>query len=379
MSLLLRDFTDIYSRALAPSMVHKNELLSVQRMRGLAVLMVLAVHVEDIAHKLPGWVSEFSIYSTRLGYSAPDMFFVISGFIMSYITFTTRFEARRWLLSRFFRIFPLYMFFTSLVLLLWLYEPSMTMGSGEHDWYTATMSMLMLPQAGLPLLFVGWTVEHEIVFYTTVFLVARFLPAHWLFGVMLTLSTLAICKWILQAQTSIAFWDFHVFSLYTLQFTMGVFLYRFWNQAKALGWKIPLVLCVGLLAFGMAFAHSGKINQETPLRVIAFGGGYSMLLLALLNLEHQQRSAGQQWSKRSWLVRCGDASYSIYLIHPFILALFGKLFMHLHMSSAMNWAAILLASAICIWGGMLSHLLLEKPIIEIGKRITKHATARGSE
>jgi hypothetical protein len=41
---------------------HKGELLSVQRMRGLAVLMLLMVHVEDIAQNcLPGLESTVSM------------------------------------------------------------------------------------------------------------------------------------------------------------------------------------------------------------------------------------------------------------------------------------------------------------------------------
>jgi hypothetical protein len=178
------------------------------------------------------------------------MFFVISGFIMSYITFTTRFEPRRWLLSRFFRIFLMYMFFTGLVMMLWLYNPSMTMGSGEHDWRSVMLSMLIIPQADLPLLFVGWTVEHEIVFYTTAFLVARFMPVQWLFAVTLTLSALSICKRALQVQGLIQFWDFHIFSLYTIQFTMGALVYRFWSEAAGLEDTVSPVRSVSQHRYG---------------------------------------------------------------------------------------------------------------------------------
>ncbi|QKE63347.1 acyltransferase [Aquipseudomonas campi] len=371
MTAILREFVGIYSRALATPLVHKGELLSVQRLRGLAVLMVLVYHVEDIAFKLPGWGQEHSIYSELVGYSAPDLFFVISGFIMSYITFTTRFEPRRWLLSRFFRIFPMYVFFTSLVLVLWLYNPAMTMGSGVHDWGSITRSLLMLPQAGLPLLFVGWTVEHELVFYATVFLVARFLPVQWLYGVMLTLSVLALGKWLLQQHAGIQFWDFHILSLYMIQFTIGALIYRFWAKAEVFGWKLPLLLCVIFLGLGMRYAEPGLLNQEHPVRVLIFGFAYGMLLLTVLNLEKSQRAAGRQWQKRDWLVWCGDASYSIYLSHPFVLALFGKLYPHLQLSGGLAGAMAILSGLTVVAVGMVIHVLLEKPVIEIGKRLSK--------
>ena len=371
MTVLLRGVAELYGRALAKPVVHKGELLSVQRLRGLAVLMVLVVHVEDIARKLPGWAGAHSDYARLIGYSAPDMFFVISGFIMSYITFNSRFEARRWLISRFFRIFPLYIFFTSLVVLLWLYNPAMTMGSGEHDWRSVSLSLLMLPQAELPLLFVGWTVEHELVFYATVFLVARFLPLHWLTGVLVLLSALAFAKWGLKAYAGIQFWDFHLFSLYMSQFAIGALVYRFWGKSEALGWIPPLLGCGLLMCLGALYSESGLINQELPSRVLLFGGAYGLLLLALLNLEKRQRANGRQWHSRGPMVQMGDASYSIYLSHPFVLALFGKLFSNVPLAPGLDVLLVILSGVTVLAVGMATHLLLEKPIIEVGKRLAK--------
>jgi peptidoglycan/LPS O-acetylase OafA/YrhL len=97
------------------------------------------------------------------------------------------------------------------------------------------------------------------------------------------------------------------------------------------------------------------INEEKLIRVLAFGGGYGMLLLAVLNQEKQQRTAGRQWSNRDWMVLCGDASYSIYLCHPFVLAILGTLFvhlhlhLHLHLSMTMNWVTVVLRAG-CILG-----------------------------
>lgn len=371
LTAFFREFANVYGKALAKPVVHKGELLSVQRLRGLAVLMVLVVHVEDIAGKLPGWTGYHSLYSLRIGYSAPDMFFVISGFIMSYITFNSRFEARRWLISRFVRIVPMYLFFTSLVVVLWLYNPAMTMGSGVHDWGSVLRSLLMLPQAGLPLLFVGWTVEHELVFYATVFLVARFLPINWLVGVLLLLSSLALLKWALQASTGLQFWDFHILSLYMLQFTIGALVYRYWARAEVLGWRLPVLGALLALGLGAWLGESGTINQELPLRVLTFGTAYGLLLLAVLNAEKQQHDAGRQRASRDLMVKMGDASYSIYLSHPFVLALFGKLYPHLQPSVGQALLLMVVSAMTVLGVGMLTHVLLEKPIIEVGKRLSK--------
>lgn len=371
MTAILREFASVYSKALAKPVVHAGELLSVQRLRGIAVLMVLLVHVEDIARKLPGWADFHSAYALNIGYSAPDMFFVISGFIMTYITFTTPFKPRRWLISRFIRIFPMYIFFTSLVVALWLFNPAMTMGSGEHDWWSVTQSLLMLPQADLPILFVGWTIEHELVFYATVFLVARFLTYHWLTSVLLLMSVLAFAKWALREYVGADFWDFHILSLYVVQFAMGACIYRFWSTSTYSGWLLPCVLGVVLVALAAVVAESGTINREQPLRVLLFGGAYAMFLLALLNREKRIRAAGGMPTARDGLVRAGDASYSIYLSHPFVLACFGKLFPYLELSQPLGWLVVLGAGLTTLLVGQITHVFIEKPIIEVGKRLSR--------
>lgn len=371
MNAVLRQFAGFYSKAIARWEVQRGELLSVQRLRGFAVLMVLVYHAEDIARKLPALADFHSTYALRFGYSAPDLFFVISGFIMTYVTVNSRFQPKRWLLGRFFRIVPMYFLFTSLVMLLWLYNPQMTMGSGSHDWASVIQSLLMLPQADLPLLFIGWTLEHELVFYTIVFLVACFLKMDTLFWVMLALSVLALGKWTLIHYTGIELWDYHLFSLYIIQFTLGVWVFRIRERASSWGVMLPAVVGCALLLIGGMFAESGLINHEQPLRVLAFGGAYAAFLLAGLNWELKNRSAGIVPQRRDAMVLIGDASYAIYLTHPFVLASYGKLFLMVSVSPLASVGLAVLAGISTIVVGYAVHVLLEKPVIEIGKRLTR--------
>ncbi|MBI1906981.1 MAG: acyltransferase [Rhodocyclales bacterium] len=367
----LSGVAEIYRVALSRPIVHRGELLCVQRLRGVAVFMVLLVHIEDVSHRLSGWEGFHSFFALNVGYSGPDMFFVISGFIMSYITFGAPFYHRRWLVSRFIRIYPLYMLFTGLVVLLWLHNPAMTMGSGAQDWGSVIRSMLIVPQAGLPLLFVGWTVEHEIVFYTLVFVVARFLSLNWLIWVLLGLSLLAFAKWVMVNSGGVDFWDYHFLSLYMAQFAMGALVYRYWEQTARLGWRLPLAAAAVLFALGVAYCESGAINMEQPLRVLTFGGAYSALLLGLLNREKQQRAIGCEPDKRDALVLIGDASYSLYLSHPFVLAAFGKAFVYFDPPawSALPWLMVAAVTTLVV--GYLVHVFLERPLIEVGKRMSR--------
>lgn len=368
---LAQAFGGLYTKALARPVVHKGELLSVQRLRGIAVLMVLIVHVEDVARHFAGWEHVHTAYSQRLGYSAADLFFVISGFIMAYITFTRPFNARSWAISRFIRIYPMYVLFSLIVMLLWLNDPRMTMGTGEQNWSRVLISLAGLPQADLPLLFVGWTVEHEIVFYTVVFMTAHFLGRDKLFVVMATLSALAVGRWLLKLSTGIDVWDYHLTSPYMIQFTMGVFLFRYWDRLARLGWKLPLAFCAVFLALAMPLTESGSINQEPMTRVVLFGLAYSGLLLSFLNAERERRARGHVDTHRDTLVWVGDASYSIYLTHPFVLGAFGKLFALWTLSPAGQWAMIAAAATVMMGVGLATHVLVERQVMEMGRWLSR--------
>lgn len=378
---LARSFSGLYTQALARPIVHKGELLCVQRLRGLAVLMVIIVHVEDVSRHLVGWAGLHSVYSLRLGYSAADMFFVISGFIMAYITFMRPFNARSWAISRFIRIYPMYVLFSALVMALWLYDPRMTMGTGEQSWSRVLMSLAGLPQAGLPLLFVGWTVEHEIVFYSVVLFTASLIGRDRLPAVMMALSALAIARWILQRELGVEIWDMHLASPYLIQFTLGVLLFRHWDKLYQLGWKWPLVVATVFLVLAMTLSESGTINREPMRRVVLFGVAYSALLLSVLNHERAARERGHQATRRDALVWTGDASYSIYLVHPFVLGAFGKLFPYIGGSALSQWGAIALAGVLTMVVGLLTHVLIERQVMDLGRWLSRpraKSTVQGS-
>ena len=368
---MLQAFTGLYTRALGRPIVHKGELLSVQRLRGIAVMMVIIVHVEDVGRHLSGWADVHTLYSRHLGYSAADMFFVISGFIMAYITFTRPFDSRSWAISRFIRIYPMYILFSLLVMLLWLYDPRMTMGTGVQTWNRVLVSLAGLPQADLPLLFVGWTVEHEILFYTVVFLTAHFLGRDRLYLVMAVLSALALGRWLLQRATGIEIWDYHLASPYIIQFTMGVMVFRWRDQLFALGSRIPIAIGLTFGSIALVFCESGTINHEPMLRILTFGIAYSCLLVVVLNKERAERATGHMEQHRDALVWMGDVSYSIYLTHPFVLGAFGKIFPHVGDSPIAQWSAVGAAAATTLLVGITTHVLLERQVMELGRRLSK--------
>lgn len=370
----MNKFWRAYRDAVRAPTYHRAELMSIQWLRGLAVLMVMVYHVEDLARQIPAF-SGFHSFWVEFGYSAPDLFFVISGFIMSYVTFGMKFEPRRWLVSRFVRIYPVYIAFTTLAIGLWLCNPEMTMGSGTHTWGSVFRSLIIFPQAGLPLIFVGWTVEHEIVFYSLVFCVATL---GWgnrgLLTVTGTLSFLAALRWLLRDYVpGLDFWDYHFLSLFMVQFFIGVAIFQFWERLRSLGHIAPLILSLVLFIIGGLVCESETINNENLPRVLIFGLSFGSLLLAAINYEERLRKTkGDAYppKKRPFLVQAGDASYSLYLSHPFCLATSGKILALFSLSGPVGVIAVLAAGAFTVCFGMAFYTLAEKPLLQFMKVLT---------
>ena len=352
---------------------HRAELMSIQWLRGFAVVMVLIYHVEDLARTIPDFAN-FHSFWVNFGYSAPDLFFVISGFIMCYVTFGLKFEPVKWLVSRIVRIYPLYIFFTAIACAVWMIAPTMTMGSGEQTWFTVLKSFLIFPQAGLPLIFVGWTVEHEIVFYALVFLVASLGGGlRCLLAVTGLLSFLATARWFLKDDFAwMNFWDFHLLSLYMIQFFMGALLFRFREGLRGWGVSFPLISCLVLFVLGGFYAEPSTINAETLPRVLMFGASFSMLLLAAINWEIRQRAKlGDAYppKKRPLFVQIGDASYSVYLLHPFILSIGGKILTLIGLTGIFAGIGVVFVGSLTVILGLAFYTLAEKPFLQSMKGV----------
>lgn len=348
---------------------HRSELISIQWLRGMAVLMVLIYHLEDIAQHFAPF-QDFRSPWRAVGYSAPDMFFVISGYIMCYVTFGMRFEPKKWLVSRFIRIYPLYIFFTFLAFVPWLINPDFAMGS-EQNWESVLLSFLLLPQEGTPLLFVGWTVEHEIVFYAIVFVVAATLGERALIPILGTLSALAVLRWFFADDHPwMVFWDWHFLSLFMVQFLIGALIFQYREILRKTGVAAPAIAGLVLFFSGAWFAKPMPLNHEDIGRILVFGFAYGLVMLAAINREtalREEKGDAYLPKKRPLLVKLGDASYSVYLAHPFVMAVANRGMSMMGLEGAPVLIGVAIAGIIMIWGGILFYELVEKPLLHFMK------------
>ena len=293
------------------------QLRSVQCLRAIAALFVVGFHGTLLLHD--NFMPDFKPWDN--GNSGVDLFFVISGFIMTVSSRRLLGQAdgwRRFIVLRLVRIVPMYWLATIAKLLSIAAIPEIARHSFPTTWNTVA-SFLFLPSfdgAGIvkPVLAVGWTLSFEMLFYV-VFAAALFFALDPLIVVGSTMIALALLSLVAQpdwpAVTTLA-------SPFVLEFVFGVvigrvFLARRLQEASS-AWGLPIAAAglVGLAVFPV----------DGPWERVAFWGIAASA--ALYGSVACERWLGRRLPDLS--VRIGEASYSMYLTHGFILPVIGLAF-----------------------------------------------------
>jgi len=135
-----------------------HKLSNIQSLRGLAALLVVLTHlpVMEIKHSSDQILPAFF----RFGISGVDLFFVISGFIMVYVTWNAPRapkQSLKFLFARVSRIYPIYWLIAGAVFFAWSFKPDITTYNPVQT--NIVKSFLLWPDQTLPMLKVAWTAK----------------------------------------------------------------------------------------------------------------------------------------------------------------------------------------------------------------------------
>ena len=299
----------------------RHRLAGVESLRGIAALLVVLMHTGDILHGANAYDAAPFAGFFAFGRAGVDFFFVLSGFIITFVHFRDlgrpgsfpTFWRKRLL-----RIYPSWLIVSALFSLLLLISP--THDGGEQDPAHLIASFLLLPEIQDPILGVGWSLRHELLFYAlfSVLLLRRrvgiALFAAWAAGIVLNMAAqLATGAPLFPGLAGIL-----VFRGFNLDFFFGIAtalavragIGRHWRLAVAAGAAI-------FLMNGMFESFAPPVMHEWPIRNLAYAAGAGLILYGTAMLDR----AGQSRTP-PLLLRLGTASYSIYLIHvPVLLVL----------------------------------------------------------
>jgi exopolysaccharide production protein ExoZ len=320
-----------------PTEFTSRRLVMLQILRGIAALMVVFHHV---LHQSPGFLA---VWPTEAGQAGVDLFFVISGFVMVYVTNEREQSAAQFLTMRAIRIVPVYWFYTLIAAALMFFLPQLFRGN-ELSVKHVLLSLLFIPhdsQGSLsPLIKQGWTLDLEVFFYI-LFAIAMAIAARQRVSIAVaTLAVMTAISYIMRfTGISPGVLGFY-FDNIILEFAFGMLIAKAFLGGRLRPFNPIIGLLVLLSGFVLLFALDPLFTAAT--RVIVYGLPAAAIVIGTLILENRT-----QPFRLPLLQFIGDASYSIYLVHIFPVAILRTLWprVPLPMSGIISLALFL---SICV-------------------------------
>lgn len=337
-------------------------LINVQSARLFAAMLVVIHHTNheaiDNGIASPDVLRFAGFIDGSLGV---DIFFVISGLIMI-LTSANRFgsKANAWefLKRRLSRIAPLYWLFTVLMVIALVALPS---GLNHHVpsvWQVAA-SLLFIPTTDTvgviqPVLGVGWTLNYEMLFYVVFTVAMLWRRSIGIPIVFVTLLALILLGHVLPAGTSVllSFWSNPI----TVEFLFGILL----GIGLERGYRVGLTVTVMLAVAGLALLWLATTAEwiDPPMRWLAVGLPATMIVCAAAFGPQPAQSPPIR------LLRLGgDASYALYLSHPFTINVVAIIWKRSAPGGAL--AFVVIATLVSLGVGVLVHLLAERPLLDL--------------
>lgn len=345
-------------------------LVNVQILRFFAAFLVVFAHahaeVLNVAARTGQTFGGIGMLDWGLGV---DIFFVISGFIM-YFMMHDRFgqpgAPMDFLRRRLVRIVPLYWIFTSLMLVSIIAAGSLINNNGlDIGHIIASYAFIPWARADgemFPLLSLGWTLNYEMLFYA-VFAVA--LCMRRTIGITVMLAAFAVlCALAVAVPDEIRllkFWGNGIVG----EFLLGIGLAAIYLKGFRLPGSVMAVMIVAGLVLAIWLYQISAYEHVT--RLIT-GGIPAILITSAVVLGPS--APASRWTKA--LALGGDASYALYLSHPFALKVFGVVAAKLGLPLLLIFGGGLVCAIVVSIG---VHLGLEKPL---GSWLSRRTSKSGS-
>jgi peptidoglycan/LPS O-acetylase OafA/YrhL len=319
---------------------------SVQMLRAIAAVAVVTHHISLFAN----------------GQWGVDLFFVISGFIMCYVTADS---GRRFFAKRIIRVVPLYWAGTLAVFCVALVWPQM-LHNTTASIPDLVKSMLFIPfKKGdriNPVLFLGWTLNYEMLFY--LLFAASMSVSHRYRALVCSALLLAVAvlgQLVHFDSVPLRFWSRPIIlefafgmACYTLLMRTAVGGSRSRTPAARAAWTVAGGLFLACLPVATHLAAS----QDPPVRWgILAALGFYCIVYGLWGVKLPRAP-----------VLLGDASYSLYLFHPYLIQIFTKILGAFEGRGLYAYCMTLVVILLCCGIAVVSYQYLEKPASEFLRR-----------
>jgi exopolysaccharide production protein ExoZ len=333
---------------------------SIQLLRTVAALGVVFKH--------------YNFYGLDTGGFGVDIFFIISGFIIAYMVNK---NTNNFMWKRIIRLSPLYYLATFLTLSLALIKPlwfKHVVVNGEAIFKSVLYIPYRIDHSG-PILSLGWTLNNEMFFYLVMFLCILFIENK-KYLVLACGTFLTVFLVVLNCISA----DYYIFNFYKNgllpEFILGLGLYYFWDlyrsEMKKSFFLNLIIVLVGLGA--LLFMIYNDLTQEFSYLGRNFTRGIPSLLFVYAFLFFENKINGNNLFVK-WGLKLGDASYAMYLFHPFIVFFILRIIFPMTIGTSSSFlielAKLLVTLIVVCIGSILIYEMIDKPLMEKIRKLIK--------
>jgi exopolysaccharide production protein ExoZ len=361
-----------------------NKINSIQFLRAFAALLVAYHHSIQCQMEFSKSAQQSFFHLWNFGTIGVDIFFVVSGFIISYANASNSgaMQATNFLIKRFIRINPAYYIASMMLMIVLIVKVWTTEGISDVSLDKLANSfadtVLIIPafeaiQEYMPFIIAGWTLGFEWFFYFLFFLLIVFKvknKALLLSAIILLLVTIG------QLFRPTGYQIVFSTNSILLEFILGIVIYTWYAKAKIVSTSVSLGLlligiigfiCLIIFGFGYVWSYSMVLMNKLSLeRFLLFGIPSAAIVAGCLFLE---KALKLQWLWNSKLTNIlGDASYSIYLVNPIVFALLTILYKKVGFFLPPD-VAIIIQLIVAIIISIAFFRAIEKPFINQSKSI----------
>ena len=351
--------------------------IQIDAMRGLAALAVAIYHLKLIAIggplQVPWWLEKV----TSLGGAGVSLFFVLSAYLLTKITDAEKVNptwSAGFLVKRWFRIAPMFIFTYFAWSLYKLVFGGPLFPPAEISAWTFSLLFNLSPTNAHSSIFAGWTVGVEILFYLlfpiaiiTLRKTGQIFAAIAVAMVIRELVSGMIVRSDLPANVIEQYLMINFFSHLPV-FLLGMLIAKIDQARLPSGTNLFLA---GISIFIFTANLSGKLNFLFDYRIWNAIASAALLYAAIISKPTTITKA---------MAPLGVISFSIYLMHGPVFKSMGSLFVDIYSLGLGVTASFLLC---CLIGtaavsavSAVTYLLIEKPFMEIGRKLAVRITSK---
>lgn len=336
----------VQENLMTPKPFHENRFDSIQALRGIASLFIVLEHVRFL----------------NCGAFCVDIFFCISGFV---IMFSTHKNSKNFLRKRLMRILPLYYTMTVGTYFMLLFFPGM-FAQTKADPVYLIKSLLFLPfdiGGGVlqPLMRIGWTINCEVFFYLLFFLslhISQKYRGLICSGLLVLLTALGNC--FPDAPVFFRFYGSPVM----LEFILGILCYyllwggyELYRKNKLPQVTAPLALLTAAACFAGLLITKPHINILGFRRPVVWGLPAMVIVMCFFIMGLTLRMPAP-------LIRLGNMSFSLYLIHYYPVQFLDRMIFHFDACTPFTVFGVLICLLVSVGLARICWIVYETPFHE---------------